>query len=329
MSKIQEFIDKCEFDFPKKNKYKVYKFEESILNEKFGFIKVLSIILDKKDGIPLVIVPGYSFKSFCTMIKIIFDGFDHIKDLYSHIYMLVWSDEVKEQSEKILEGVTDKKLQYEINENYRIKLASILDKILKSPDMNLKKFDLMGKSAGGGVVTFVATMNDNINRLILISPGTNSEGKNLKKFKKKILLAWNQDDNKIPYQTHQNYITNFENNGNDYDFYTFKSGGHELNIKFLKELQSNKIDDKQKFINSIDENKLNKLLTKKNKILIRHEMEDDTLFFTIKGDNITYRYVIEELTRQGLNLVDNDPDHIFIEDFRLYDDYTFDIVIGS
>jgi cephalosporin-C deacetylase-like acetyl esterase len=48
--------------------------------------------------------------------------------------------------------------------------------------MKLEKFDLMGKSAGGGVTTFVATMNDNINRLILICPGTNSEGKNLKYF---------------------------------------------------------------------------------------------------------------------------------------------------
>jgi hypothetical protein len=32
----------------------------------------------------------------------------------------------------------------------------------------------------------------------------------------------NQYDNKIPYQTHQNYIKNFEENGNDYDFYTFE-----------------------------------------------------------------------------------------------------------
>jgi predicted esterase len=326
MSEIFKFIDKCEFDFPKNNEYKIYKFEESILNDKFGFIKVLSITFNNRDGIPLIIVPGYSFKSFCTMLKIIFEGFDNFKNIYSHLYILVWSDEVKEQSEKILEGVTDKKLQYEINEDYRIKLASILDKILRSPNMNLGKFDLMGKSAGGGVVSFVAGLNDNINRLILICPGSNSHGKNLKNFKNKILLAWNRDDNKIPYQEHQEYINNFEKQGNNYDFYNYKTGGHEINLHFLKELNKK---DNSKFINSIDENKLDKILTKKNKIVIRYEDENDIEHFTIKGDKITYHYVIKELIRQGINLVDNDQDHIYIEDFKSDDGYIFDIVIGS
>jgi predicted esterase len=326
MSEIFKFIDKCEFDFPKNNEYKIYKFEESILNDKFGFIKVLSITFNNRDGIPLIIVPGYSFKSFCTMLKIIFEGFDNFKNIYSHLYILVWSDEVKEQSEKILEGVTDKKLQYEINEDYRIKLASILDKILRSPNMNLGKFDLMGKSAGGGVVSFVAGLNDNINRLILICPGSNSHGKNLKNFKNKILLAWNRDDNKIPYQEHQEYINNFEKQGNNYDFYNYKTGGHEINLHFLKELNKK---DNSKFINSIDENKLDKVLTKKNKIVIRYEDENDIAHFTIKGDKITYHYVIKELIRQGINLVDNDQDHIYIEDFKSDDGYIFDIVIGS
>lgn len=37
-----------------------------------------------------------------------------------------------------------------------------------------------------------------------------------------------------------NIITNFEDNKNNYDFYTFETDGRELNIKFLEELGLNK-----------------------------------------------------------------------------------------
>ena len=86
---------------------------------------------------------------------------------------------------------------------------------------------------------------------------------------------------------------------------------------------------KQKFVNSISENKLNKLLTRKNKIIVKYENEDDVIYFTIIGNKITYKYVINELYKQGLNLIDHDQDHIYIEDLISEDDYTFDIIIGS
>jgi len=86
---------------------------------------------------------------------------------------------------------------------------------------------------------------------------------------------------------------------------------------------------KQKFVNSINKHKLNKLLTNKNKIIIKYDNENETLYFTIIGNHITYQYVIDELTKQGLNLIDNDPDHIYIEDFISNDNYTFDLIIGS
>lgn len=104
-----------------------------------------------------------------------------------------------------------------------------------------------------------------------------------------------------------------------------------LGKRIIKSDSKNKIllRNKQKFINSISENKLNKLLTTKNKIIIKYENENDTLYFTIIGNKITYKYVIDELYKQGLNLIKNDQDHIYIEDFISNDDYTFDIVIGS
>ena len=104
-----------------------------------------------------------------------------------------------------------------------------------------------------------------------------------------------------------------------------------LGKRIIKYDSKNKIllRNKQKFINSISENKLNKLITTKNKIIIKYENENIILYFTIIGDKITYKYVIDELYKQGLNSIKNDQDHIYIEDFISYDDFTFDIIIGS
>jgi CMP-2-keto-3-deoxyoctulosonic acid synthetase len=104
-----------------------------------------------------------------------------------------------------------------------------------------------------------------------------------------------------------------------------------LGKRIIKSDNKNKIllRNKQQFINSISENKLNKLLTTKNKIVVKYENENNILYFTIIGNKITYKYVIDELYKQGLNLIKNDQDHIFIEDLISNDDYTFDIVIGS
>ena len=98
---------------------------------------------------------------------------------------------------------------------------------------------------------------------------------------------------------------------------------------FGKRIIKSDYKKEEKFINSINNNKLNKLLTKKNKILIKYENENDIIYFTISGNHITYQYVIDELIKQELNLIDNDPDHIFIEDFISDDGYTFNLIIGS
>jgi len=49
-------------------------------------------------------------------------------------------------------------------------------------------------------------------------------------------------------------------------------------------------------------------------------------YFVIKGDNLTYKYVIQELISQGF-----DPrcDHSFLEGFQQTSDVQFDICLGS
>jgi hypothetical protein len=235
MTDIKEFIEKCGFE-SQKNEYIIYKFEEPILNKKYGLIRVLSIKLNKTEGIPIIVIPGYSHKSFCTMLKIILEGFDNIKDKYSQLLIFQWSPEIKEISEKLIEDVKDVNIKYEINEKYRTELANLLDKILRSPDIQLNNFDLMGKSAGGGVAAYIAQMNNSVNKLILISPGSISHGENLKDFRNKIILSWNEDDTIIQKDEIEQYIENFKKNNNKYKYYSFENGGHEININLLQKL---------------------------------------------------------------------------------------------
>ncbi len=100
--------------------------------------------------------------------------------------------------------------------------------------MNLDKFDLMGKSAGGGVVAYVAKLNDKVNNLILISPGSLSYGENLKNFKNKIILSWNEDDAIISFDEIQKYINNFKKYKLKYKYISYKNGGHEINKYLLQ-----------------------------------------------------------------------------------------------
>ena len=49
-----------------------------------------------------------------------------------------------------------------------------------------------------------------------------------------IKLAWNKDDDKLPYSEAQEFIKVFEANENNYIFYHYETGGHEFNPEFIK-----------------------------------------------------------------------------------------------
>jgi pimeloyl-ACP methyl ester carboxylesterase len=63
--------------------------------------------------------------------------------------------------------VSDVKEQYIINEKFRIMLADLANKIIKTNKIN--KFTLLGKSAGGGVAIYIAKKNKQVKNLYLIT----------------------------------------------------------------------------------------------------------------------------------------------------------------
>ena len=221
----------------KKHKYTIYDINEPILNNKYGIINIVKMNLDNKKGPCLIVVPGYSMDSMVTIFEKLLEGFNYIKDIYSSLYIVNWGQTIKDLSSNITKGLTDQDEMYQLNEDFRIDLASVLDKIIRSMDLKCD-ITILGKSAGGGVSIYMAKMDTshNIKTLLLCCPGTIGGGKPLKDRKDlKIALSWNEDDNKIPFQTYTKFEEDFVEQNNNYKIFLYKKGGHELNTLFLKE----------------------------------------------------------------------------------------------
>jgi predicted esterase len=172
-----------------------------------------------------------------TGFKILMQGFDHIKEKYSEIYALCWGSTIKKLTQNYSANEPDQEKAFVLNEEIRIKLAHVLDKILRSPDMKLTNISLLAKSAGAGVAIHMAAINPEIKFLYIACPGTNGRGKTLKDRKDlPIKFTWNKDDNKLPFEISNEFIEDFKKQGNNYTFYEYEKGGHEFNIEFIKEL---------------------------------------------------------------------------------------------
>lgn len=221
-----------------KGRYRILTASEPKIEKQFGTITFIECKLDKEETKPLVIIPGYSDKSFLSGFDKLMDEFDSYKDKYSIMYVVCWGSTVKNVTDEYSKSAgNNKEEQYKLNEEIRIKLADVLNKILKSSDMALTNITLFGKSAGGGVSIHVAAMNPEVKYLYISCPGTNNFGRALiNKKELPIKLAWNKDDDKLPYSESQQFIEVFKTNQNDFTFYLYETGGHEFNPLFIQEL---------------------------------------------------------------------------------------------
>jgi len=234
MSELKDFLDETKNKYNLDIDYKIYNIEEPLLEKKYGTIKIVKMNLSGDRG-TIAIIPGFSFKSFSTMLKKLFEGFEYIKDKFTELYMICWSPQIKEIELNNIKDVLDKKTQYRLNEQYRIEMAHLIDKIFRS--QSITNFTLMGKSAGGTVAMYIASMNKEVKTLLLCCPGSNEKGKSLaNRTDLEIKLSWNRDDDVIPFSISDEYIKDFINQKNKYTFYSYDEGGHELNVDFLKEV---------------------------------------------------------------------------------------------
>ena len=234
MQAIKDLLTSLKVD---DTKYNIAMFSSPQLEDQYGEINLLKISLNNKDGMDLLVIPGYSFKSFTTMLTKLIEGMEFIENKYKNIYMINWGDTVKALSQSILVDVP-KDQNFIKQDEFRVKLADIVDKLIRSPDMNLHNFTLLGKSAGGGVSFSLAAINTEVKVLMACCPGITNRGAVVSnRLDLKIHLMWNKDDDVILYPIHEEIMTQLQGQGNDVTFYSYDDGGHELNVKFLEETQ--------------------------------------------------------------------------------------------
>jgi predicted esterase len=185
----------------------------------------------------LLVIPGYSFKSFTTMLTKLIEGMEFIKNKYKNIYMINWGDKVKASTLTLGDGLPQDQ-KYIKQDEFRGKLAEVVDKLIRSLDMNLHNFTLLGKSAGAGVSFYLAAINTEVKVLMACCPGITNRGAVVaNRLDLKIHLMWNKDDDVILYPIHEEIMAQLQGQGNDVTFYSYDDGGHELNVKFLEDTQ--------------------------------------------------------------------------------------------
>ena len=216
MSEIQTFINKF------KN-FQNFKIDE--INK----VQFITISVSKSDNTnPLVIIPPYSFDGFAKIMTTIDNNFDIIKKKYNIIYVIYWGDEIKKKS--ITQNITNNDEKYKINEKFRITLANTANKIINK--YKITSFTLLGKSAGGGISIHIAKKNKQVKFLFLVCLAISTIVKLNKTIK--IILSWNRDDDKIPYEESLPLINNYIKNKNNFNFLSYETGGHELHEDFFK-----------------------------------------------------------------------------------------------
>jgi len=192
----------------------------------YGDINILKIELEKTDELPLIMIPGYSYRSFQDMARVLMTGYDHLKIKYSCIYMVCWTDEIK--------ALTSSTSDYDKQEEYRLAVTNILNKILHK--LEISKCSVVGKSAGGGVSIYLTSMNSDIQYLYLACPGITPRAKPLAARQIPIKLMWCKDDDTLPYTMYKEFLSDFDDQKKEYSFHSYNTGGHELNTQFIYEL---------------------------------------------------------------------------------------------
>jgi len=216
--------------------YKVSMFNHDKILEKYGEINLLQIPLKNSSGTDLLVIPGYSFNSFTTMFTKMVEGMKFFENKFRNLYMINFGYKIKADSKEVGKGLPQEET-FKLNDDFREDLAKILDKCIRSPEVNLTNFTLLGKSAGAGVSVFLAGMNKEVKRFLFCCPGITNRGTPLaNRPELEIDIGWNVDDDDIEYNVNKEIMEQLTKQGNKAKFHGYQSGGHELNVQFLEDM---------------------------------------------------------------------------------------------
>lgn len=170
---------------------------------------------NKSNSSPLIIIPGFSEKSFGWSVGRINSNREKLHKKFSDIYIFDNSsiDKTPNNLEKSEEKIAQSVTYLEISKMYVELIRFIIGD---------NKFSLLGRSAGGGISLMIGMgeLSSNIDELYLAAPGYSLEymkSQDLSKLPKKLLISHSINDQKIKIDDPDGSISLcrlFKNNGN-------------------------------------------------------------------------------------------------------------------
>jgi hypothetical protein len=206
----------------------------------FEKINVLCITLnDDKAKKPLVIIPGYSDDSFCGFLQNLLPKIELIKKKYKEIYVIHWSDKIKKYSEEIVQPYKSEPSKAMVMQDaFRVVAAKAIAQILSSDRIDIKEFDLMAKSTGGGIGLYLIGLKKfDIDTFYMICGASSIRTKQIEGIEGlTVKMMWNMDDQKVPFNNvGLEMVQGFSLLKIPTTLYLYNIGGHELNSQFIIE----------------------------------------------------------------------------------------------
>jgi len=198
------------------------------LKDEYGLFNVIEHQIDmKSESKPnLVVMAGFSLKSFCGTSQIIMNpaSIAELSKKYRAIYIINYDQEVfrpasndssKEDKERQAKNKDDfekdqhsyeSRLKYNVTELQMLdKFGIAIDKILRCPQLALKNVHLLGKSLGAGLALHTVSKSDIYTALFLAVPANSTylwpldrlSDEKLKSLT--IKCGWNKNDTNILY----------------------------------------------------------------------------------------------------------------------------------
>ena len=265
MSFYEEFIAQCDNLNIVAEGFELKKItsENSSIEEKFGTFHIIFKIFENahlKNLPNLVVLPGFSLKSFCGSTNVIFNNLEYIMNHFSSLYIICYDDAKIKSLQKTACTIRDKFLEdksitlYDISDQSKYteaympeiamneNIAICIDKILRSPVINLSNVHLLGKSASGGVAIHTIDKSDIYTGLYLTVPSSPLDVKYLLDIDEKRLyhitkikyrFAWSNDVYKFTWFS--KYNMQFEDKElhlSSRDEYTrYENTMHQFNLK--------------------------------------------------------------------------------------------------
>ena len=108
MAQMEEIKKTVEaLGIPEKYEYSISRFSHPKIDEKYGEMNLLTIKLKNPDGHPLLMIPGYSFNSFKTMLEKLFEAISSVENKYSVLYAVNWGETIKAITKDLGTGLPD------------------------------------------------------------------------------------------------------------------------------------------------------------------------------------------------------------------------------